>query len=369
MAISHATSTTRVISPSIGVGTLLLLALALLAGAGGTPAFAQQPDSRATETQSRGTASLPAPHSDAAKPAAPVPSSQQSANAASPVLEDVEKRGDPLQIDGQTYVVMSRFKHIKGKTSGETEAITSLEIHDSSGATAFSEQFSYEFEKGDFTELCSASAELLSGSMKKWIFISSECLPDEPLSGGPWEILGVANGRLVRWGKPMHTQGKFIRFVPGQVSKVGPATSFGSDSLEFKVWTGYFFVTIPVRIGLTEPKIELGTRCYTQAGHGPGEGGCEVEVHVEVERYPNSDDTFVRLFSEPISAIPTHVIVRKDSKVDFISARVSFLFDDSGESISLGVGDDIWLKIRIDGKIGWIHTQEDLAAIGLVQSG
>jgi hypothetical protein len=369
MAISHAASTTRVVSPSIGVGALWLLALALLAGAGGTPALAQQPDSRATETQSKGTASLPVPHSDAAKPAAPVPGSQPSANAASPLLEDVEIRGAPLQIDGQTYVVVSRFKRIKGKTSGETEAITSLEIHDSSGATAFSEQFSYEFEKGEFTELCSASAELLSGGMKKWIFISSECLPDAPLSGGPWEILGVANGRLVRWGKPILTQGEFIRFVPGQVSKVGSTTSFGTDGLEFKVWTGYFFVTIPVRIDLTEPKIELGTRCYTQTDHGLGEGSCE--VHVEVERNPNSDDTFVRLFSERTEhmGIPTHVIVRKDSKVDFISAGVRFLFDDSGESINLGVGDDIWLKIRIDGKVGWIHTQEDLAAIGLLQSG
>jgi hypothetical protein len=368
MATSHAASTAQVVSPSIGVGTLLQLALALLAGAGGTTAFAQQPDSRATETQSKGTASLPAPHGDAAKPAAPVASSQQSANAASPLLEDVENRGDPFQIDGQRYVVLSRFKRIKGKTSGETQAITSLEIHDSSGVTAFSEQFSYEFEKGDFTELCSASTELLSGSIKKWIFISSECLPDAPLSGGPWEILGVANGRLVRWGKPIHTQGKFIRFVPGQVSKVGSATSFGNDGLEFKVWTGNFFVTIPVRIDLTEPKIEL-TRCYTQTGHGLGEGSCE--VHVEAQRNPNSVDTFVRLFSEPTenSATPTHVIVRKDSKVDFISAGVRFLFNDSGESINLGVGDDIWLKIRIDGKVGWIHTQEDLAAIGLPQSG
>ena len=310
-----------------------------------------------------------ATNQDAASPTAPVPNNQQSANVASPLLEDVEHLGGPFQIDGQTYTVVSHYKRIKGETSSETEAITSLRIQDSSGATAFSEQFSYEFEKGEFTELCSASAELLSGSMKKWILISSECLPDAPMSGGPWEVLGVANGKLIRWGKPLYTQGKFIRFVPGKISKVGSATSFGIDGLEFKVWTGNSFVTFPVRIDLTEPKLEPGMRCYTQTGHGMGEAGCEVPV--EATRYPDSDDTFVRMFSEPTEGIgiPTHAIVRKDSKVEFISASVRFVFDDSGDSIHLGVGDDVWLKVRIDGKLGWIHTQEDLAAIGLPQSG
>jgi hypothetical protein len=37
--------------------------------------------------------------------------------------------------------------------------------------------------------------------------------------------------------------------------------------------------------------------------------------------------------------------------------------------IGLGVGDDIWVKLRIDGREGSIHTVEDLQAIGLYQAG
>ena len=124
-----------------------------------------------------------------------------------------------------------------------------------------------------------------------------------------------------------------------------------------------------LRIDLTEPKLESGVRCYTQTGHGLGETGCEVPV--EANRDPASDDTFVRMFSAPTedSGIPNHAIIRKDSKVEFISASVRFVFNDSGESIDLGVRDDVWLKVRIDGNVGWIHTQEDLAAIGLPQAG
>lgn len=40
-----------------------------------------------------------------------------------------------------------------------------------------------------------------------------------------------------------------------------------------------------------------------------------------------------------------------------------------GGTVQLGVGDDLWLKVRIDGKEGWIHTQEDFTAIGVLQAG
>jgi hypothetical protein len=43
--------------------------------------------------------------------------------------------------------------------------------------------------------------------------------------------------------------------------------------------------------------------------------------------------------------------------------------DEQEDSVSLGVGDDVWVKVRIDGKVGWIHTTEDLNALGLYQSG
>ncbi len=37
--------------------------------------------------------------------------------------------------------------------------------------------------------------------------------------------------------------------------------------------------------------------------------------------------------------------------------------------IGMRFGDELWLKVRIDGKKGWIHTQEDFVAIGLPPAG
>jgi hypothetical protein len=294
----------------------------------------------------------------------------QFAHLASPLLEDMETHKGPFHISGQDYTVWSHTKRIRSKTGGDYEALTSLEIRDASGAVAYREPFSYEFENGAFNDSCTASADILSGSMTKWLLITVDCLPSAPMSGGPWQVFGVATGKLAPWGKPIYTYGELVRFVPGTVSKSGTATSFGFDAIEFKVWTGNFFVTLPVRIDFTENKLEPGVRCLSQTGRGFAESGCEVPV--EATRYPVSDDeTFVRLFSEPTenSATPTHVVIRKGSKVEFLAASARIVFDDSGDAINLRVAEDVWLKVRIDGKIGWIHTQEDFAAIGLPLAG
>ncbi len=38
--------------------------------------------------------------------------------------------------------------------------------------------------------------------------------------------------------------------------------------------------------------------------------------------------------------------------------------DDSGDFGAAGNG-DVWLKVRIDGKEGWVYSEEDFSAIGL----
>jgi SH3-like domain-containing protein len=82
--------------------------------------------------------------------------------------------------------------------------------------------------------------------------------------------------------------------------------------------------------------------------------------------------TFVRLFTEASEGmgLPRHVVVKKDSRVEILSAKIKLSWDQSREVILFGVDDqDPWLKVRIDGQEGWIHTQEDFSAIGLPQTG
>jgi hypothetical protein len=83
------------------------------------------------------------------------------------------------------------------------------------------------------------------------------------------------------------------------------------------------------------------------------------------------DMTFVRLFAESNERTgpPAHVVVKKDSTVEILAGKALITWQEEKDAITMGVGDDVWVKVRIDGKVGWIHSVEDLNAIGLYQSG
>ena len=110
---------------------------------------------------------------------------------------------------------------------------------------------------------------------------------------------------------------------------------------------------------------------FEQTGHGFRESGCEVPV--EAERVPSDQElTFVRLFSEANEnmGVPRHVVLRKHSKVEILAAKIKLSWDDSRDVIFFGVDNqDPWLKVRIDDMEGWIHTQEDFTALGVLEAG
>lgn len=288
-----------------------------------------------------------------------------------PPLEDAEKRSGPFTLaPGQDFFVVIHSKRLQMAPGKFDEAAEWVEIRDASGAVRYHEEFAYTVESGAFNDQCSAGAEMLKGSMGKGIMLSAECEPSAPMSGGSVQIFSVVNGRLVPFGKPLYVEGDIEGFVPGAITKQGQVTTFSADMLKFKVFTGNVFVILPLRINWIEGKLELGMRCYEQSGHGMVESGCEVPV-VEAERYPgDEEETFVRMFPESNEhMIPEHVVVRRDSKVKILGAKVRASLGEDKNSMGLGVEDDVWLKVRVDGKEGWIHNQEDFEAIGLPQAG
>jgi hypothetical protein len=82
--------------------------------------------------------------------------------------------------------------------------------------------------------------------------------------------------------------------------------------------------------------------------------------------------TFIRLYREPDEAgVPRRVVLKPESDVDYLEAEAPVTWNETESTTSFGVPDinDVWLKIRIDGQVGWIHTEEDLEAVGLPTAG
>jgi hypothetical protein len=55
--------------------------------------------------------------------------------------------------------------------------------------------------------------------------------------------------------------------------------------------------------------------------------------------------------------------------VEFVEAEAALKWEESAGQVGLSVSEDVWLKVRIDGKEGWIHSQENFQAVGLPQAG
>ena len=316
-------------------------------------------------------AQAPSPGNQPQPIAATTPAKLQAIEASSRPLSDTEVRLGPWTLaQGQDFSVTVHSKRLEEQPGKFNEAAAWLEIRDAAGAVQYREVYSFTVEHGMFNEQCSAGAEFLAGSNGKGILISSECLPSAPGGGGPYRLLGLVSGKLIPIGKNLYLEGDMHRFVPGAITKQGTATRIEADMLEFKVFTGNFSVLLPLRVNWMQGKLEPGMRCYEQTGHGFAESGCEVPV-VDTQRSPGDQEmTFVRLFSEAHEGlIPAHVVVRRNSKVEIIAAKVQAVLSDDQNNMSLGVADDVWLKVRVDGKEGWIHGQEDFLAIGLPQAG
>jgi len=356
----------------IGTSSKVLLALAgFSVGCNQAPPSAT-PQQVAPHTVPASTAGQPAARQrEASVSNTPQTGQQARALAEQPKLEDVEERKGPFTIGGQMFTVVLHSKRLPGQKGNFEQALASLEIFDASGVVQHREELPYAVENGRFGESCGASVNVLSGSNGAGFLLDTVCEPSAPGSGGPWRILAVANGKISAVGKPLYAEGQMGDFVPGKISKIGNLTQILPDELRIRLFTGYFYVSVPVRVGWLEGKLALAQHCFYQTGHGVAEGGCEMPVE-GVERAPSQQElTFVRMFSESNEQIgtPAHVVVKQDSKVEILASKVFVTWEEEKGGIGLGVGDDIWVKVRIDGKEGWIHTDEDLQAVGLYRAG
>jgi hypothetical protein len=298
---------------------------------------------------------------------------QKTSTTASP-LEDFERRIGPLKIKRQNFTVVLHLKRVRvpvARAVGSVETVTRMEIWDDAGNIHYAKSFPCEVVGDHFAETMEISAQMLQGSQDSGLLITYGEDPSTPLGGGSYQVFGMFNGKLVPFSKPISMEGNLIRPEPPSGKVVNTSTEPGllAEVLRFRVWSGNVFVIIPVRVNWMLAKVRPAWQCYRMTAHG-AQPQCQFKV--EADRRPSGDElSFVRLHSEPEEGmgIAGHVVVKKDSRVEILEASGEQVWEEANERIGLSVGEDLWLKVRLDGKEGWIHTQEDFNAIGLPQAG
>jgi hypothetical protein len=142
------------------------------------------------------------------------------------------------------------------------------------------------------------SVSPITGSNGAGLLLDTGRLLSAPMSGGPWQIFGIVNGKLAPIGKPLYGEGELGDFVLGKINHIGNFAQIPPDNLRIRLFTGYFFVSVPVRVNWTDGWLALAQHCFYQTGRGAAEGGCEMPIE-GVERHPSEQElTFVRMFSE-----------------------------------------------------------------------
>jgi hypothetical protein len=321
---------------------------------------------------------------------AQVPSNQQenraqaNTSAEIPKLEDMEQRLGPFPFQGENFTVVLHEKRFPAARAPHySQTLDTVEVRDGKSAVRFQKTFTYGVEAEGFERSVKASARLLSGKYFTGLLISYRLRLSTGEIAEAWQVFGYQDGRYRAqeakfrvFDKPQrgdygtNTSAEIQLVTPtGVVTK--PMVPEG-EIFEFRVWTGNFYLILPVGVDFAHGKLTPGKRCAGTGGSRPGmhEIGCDMRVEAE-RKPPEAEMTFLRLFPSKPGRLDQgeaqHLVLDKNSKVEILKGSAFVDWGLSGDLMQVAFR-DLCLQVRIDGddqETGWIQSEEDFAAVGL----
>ena len=288
-------------------------------------------------------------------------------------IADAEEQRGPFAIGNDNYTVLLHFKNVA--TAGAplfTQTLTTLEIRDAAGMLAYEKNFPYAFAEGRFQQSISASVERLQGKTGAGLMIR---YVEQPAAAEPgqvsefWQLFGLVNGKLAPLGKPATIgepgaggpfMGVMMRAANGTVSVINQP-----DTIEVRAWTGNFYVYVPLRVNWMQGGLAQGQRCVERLASPLQDVGCPMRVEAARKR-PVEEFGFLRLFTEAHENFGNaeHVVLQRDSSVEILGSSAIATWNENDRLIQ-PVFSDVWLHVRIGDREGWIHGEDDFAAVGL----
>lgn len=308
------------------------------------------------------------------------PESSAPGNAASAgVAEEkaTEERLGPFAISGGSYTVVLHKKHVPAsEDSGPLDGVVAIDVVDAAGAVQYQRTYPLWADAEDVSAW-TVSAHILKGTNGTGLLLRSR--PSES-SGFYEQIFGVVNAKLVPFCGPFPEMD--VKPDASGVYRTAGPLGPQADEVSLTMGTGRFVITIPIRLDWAQGKLTLAPQCPELAA-GNAHAMCQYQmVDPKSHLQKPKDLTFVRLYSSPNenSGKPERVIVKPASQIDLLGyladielKQPDFVHPPSpGDfpvkdmaSIGIAPNTDDWLQVRIDGKVGWIHSNEDFDALGL----
>jgi len=287
-----------------------------------------------------------------------VPSAAASANESA-------KHLGPFAVAGRDYTVELQTRKVQpGSTDELGDTVLAMEIRDAAGGIEYRRTFPYQEKNEQFSDSWSVDARLLIGTNGTGLLVSYDAYsePSAPVEEPTTslQVFGLVNGKFVSFGPTLEIEGDLLDKY-GDVHSYKAARPLGAraDVIEFKVWAGHCRLIYPVHVDWSQGKLSPVQECNSTAGLPTG---CEYAVLPEEKLYTEGGLTFVRLWPAPEekSVQPMKTVVKKDSKVDLLiadTAANSKASPADTRNFDPTVDTNLWLKVRIDGKEGWMHSE------------
>lgn len=293
-------------------------------------------------------------------------------------IKSHESRMGPFKLNEREFTVVLKLMTYQGASKGFDETVESFSIVDKEGEVHYQKSFDVEYGNGRFAESIGIWAYALdsrgrkgflyeSGRLKEFIskghagvglILYYGVTPSAPSSGVSYQVFTLKGEHLAPLFSPLTVYGQIYELPHG--SNPNARRLFDDNTMRFGVWTGWFEVIVPVKV-LDRLRV-VSLHYYSTYGYDA--------FDVRVERRHSEEETFVRLFKSPeISSIPRHVIIKKETKIEFLLAYARVSIESGGAESAISIDKMPWLKVRIDGKEGFVRDAEDLLALGIHPAG
>lgn len=223
--------------------------------------------------------------------------------------------------------------------------LTRYEVADGRGRLLYLENLPATFDPaGGFDQEVGMDAALVRGGPRRFLLIRQHYVPSAPNSGTSYHFFGFdTRGRFKRLGGPIGQAGEGLRNPIDPASKT--LELIEGKYLEFGEWTGTFSLIRRRQFVEREERFDLAGLC------GP----------VEVEPQTPGEGA-VPLYAMPAPLAPRETIrVGPASRIEFLEGCLGYGVREPDRYVP-------WLRIRINGKTGWVPP-EAVPTLGLPEAG
>lgn len=283
----------------------------------------------------------------------PVAASQQD-DAPLPAPTRYVRTLGPFSIDGHEFTVklhvvcFKQSKHIGMCDEDDEETVSSATIVDEKGKTCFKKSFPVGLVRQ--TESHLVKVTLLEGREHQALELAYQDSSAPSTTRKSLQLFGLQDGLLKSFDpEPLAFQGGLADLPAGRLKDSRHLLE--NDMLEIYALTTYFYIVTPVRVNWKNFRLEpQNSGEFDVAEQPPYDIHPDIASERSIHMYPSPDKEMT----------PAGVKLTPESHVQLLKARFSAGPPDEHDSAN-----DTWLKVRIDGREGWILGVDDYTALGL----